>query len=1176
MRCSAIPTDIRPVFTVDSNSAANQQRQTNAAANPPANSTMLYPKTANPSGSKLCDMAVVVTSSSNKQQMSLLCQQQGPPSPADVFGYCANTLRDAAAQHLSHEKGPEAGAEQPQEPTAIHNIVYMNALEEPIEQNSRASTVHSLQGAAATAGTQAPTCSWLPSHCEATTAAAEGNTLMEREAAATGVKALVTSAEATGVAKRALKLGEGLAGMADEGVVEEAAKPEQAETVPTLTLTASSGRRTPRGPNHISAELRSLFNTSAHDVPRTKVISASTFPAGTLRTAPKTELVRSSVAHLLPSPSSSRLEAPSSHNEHLNPRTLEKKSKHHLKRRASSTLATEDSAAGANKQPLPYPGRAASTHGSTAVRPFMLSLISTEPRPRSALPPAAVCVEAVAPPGHVMAVRNECLPGELQQGIRSKTYGTDAEGIGSEESDEGDDIIGTGKAVKWESPRGASIWHSATSTSGSDREVEATQEEEAAMLVIERTANAFLSAAGEKKKRKDSGIVVRHNEDDWTKRPGRRKLGRVTRQDHTAATYHTIASTTTTRCSLLEGDEGTNSHHLIIKSLPSASASPPWHYMTAAVRAVPPPDELPRPSLGVKSKPRHHGGSTMILPAVAVAGACAEKATTATEKAITATETLLNKSAAHQGPAKRLQAGDSASRLRHNAHNGLTRSSSTAHLQRPPSSSPTLKSGSSSKVHSATHVHTTRHILGVKLVVTEPIAHDCKEPLVVLASRYRPIHRWIYDNLSVVSTDVPDPAPGDCLRSVVRWMQTATAHVALSQFDVPLHSSLEHRYYGMALRARRCGQHVDLHCSDPMSAPCRSMVPSPCSVHEDRKLAEMLQQQESLPNAWSSRRSEREKSAPRQVYNVPPITQRPKKVLKVVERPKLLVGDHYQAVIPSPAVQLPPSPTAEELQLMGSMVYDITNADDMEAASICAGGDNGHARSNNRVFIKEEADLQQQAAAGMSCQGMSPAEEKLVAAPFYSYVGGTMSFKQGRIKHQVSPSLLLCEESGMTLSYPSHSNQAIGRRCMKKLSREGDLHRRHSIMDATVKELDCNLGEKHLKLLGMTHAGFKAQGCWTPREEDAFAAGIKQHDREFELIQRDQLPQKSMSQLICYYYNVWKLRYTQAANDWHVKRKARKSHRALDAAGFPRSSISSSDDDEEGRGGQQEDEDESS
>ena len=45
-------------------------------------------------------------------------------------------------------------------------------------------------------------------------------------------------------------------------------------------------------------------------------------------------------------------------------------------------------------------------------------------------------------------------------------------------------------------------------------------------------------------------------------------------------------------------------------------------------------------------------------------------------------------------------------------------------------------------------------------------------------------------------------------------------------------------------------------------------------------------------------------------------------------------------------------------------------------------------------------------------------------------------------------------------------------------------------------------------------------------EFEFVASGVRQHDREFELIQRDHLPHKTMSQLICYYYNVWKLRYT--------------------------------------------------
>ena len=29
-------------------------------------------------------------------------------------------------------------------------------------------------------------------------------------------------------------------------------------------------------------------------------------------------------------------------------------------------------------------------------------------------------------------------------------------------------------------------------------------------------------------------------------------------------------------------------------------------------------------------------------------------------------------------------------------------------------------------------------------------------------------------------------------------------------------------------------------------------------------------------------------------------------------------------------------------------------------------------------------------------------------------------------------------------------------------------------------------------------------------------------------------------QLISYYYNIWKLRYTRAANEWHLQRRAQK------------------------------------
>lgn len=70
--------------------------------------------------------------------------------------------------------------------------------------------------------------------------------------------------------------------------------------------------------------------------------------------------------------------------------------------------------------------------------------------------------------------------------------------------------------------------------------------------------------------------------------------------------------------------------------------------------------------------------------------------------------------------------------------------------------------------------------------------------------------------------------------------------------------------------------------------------------------------------------------------------------------------------------------------------------------------------------------------------------------------------------------------------------------------------------------------------LGLTLMGSKTQRLWAEKEEVAFADGVRRHDREFELIQRDFLPHKTMSQLICYYYNVWKLRYTKVSDEQNV------------------------------------------
>ena len=43
--------------------------------------------------------------------------------------------------------------------------------------------------------------------------------------------------------------------------------------------------------------------------------------------------------------------------------------------------------------------------------------------------------------------------------------------------------------------------------------------------------------------------------------------------------------------------------------------------------------------------------------------------------------------------------------------------------------------------------------------------------------------------------------------------------------------------------------------------------------------------------------------------------------------------------------------------------------------------------------------------------------------------------------------------------------------------------------------------------------GSKTKAQWTEKEEVAFAEGVRHHDREFELIQRDYLPHKTMGQV---------------------------------------------------------------
>jgi hypothetical protein len=119
--------------------------------------------------------------------------------------------------------------------------------------------------------------------------------------------------------------------------------------------------------------------------------------------------------------------------------------------------------------------------------------------------------------------------------------------------------------------------------------------------------------------------------------------------------------------------------------------------------------------------------------------------------------------------------------------------------------------------------------------------------------------------------------------------------------------------------------------------------------------------------------------------------------------------------------------------------------------------------------------------------------------------------------------------------------EEIVARCVEGLTASLDLGSRHVVMDLAIRELDAEvLGPGDDRTLGVHLLGSKTRALWVEKDEASFAQGVKKHDREFELIQRDYLPHKTMSQLISYYYNVWKIRYTATSESHHAAKRAKK------------------------------------
>lgn len=101
------------------------------------------------------------------------------------------------------------------------------------------------------------------------------------------------------------------------------------------------------------------------------------------------------------------------------------------------------------------------------------------------------------------------------------------------------------------------------------------------------------------------------------------------------------------------------------------------------------------------------------------------------------------------------------------------------------------------------------------------------------------------------------------------------------------------------------------------------------------------------------------------------------------------------------------------------------------------------------------------------------------------------------------------------------------------------LPQRNAAMEALLASLDRQPENRQLQELGSARMGAKERQHWKPSEEDAFASGIAVHGRDFESLRDGYLPDRSVSDVVAYYYNVWKIRYNPAAQRWHAQRHAR-------------------------------------
>lgn len=97
---------------------------------------------------------------------------------------------------------------------------------------------------------------------------------------------------------------------------------------------------------------------------------------------------------------------------------------------------------------------------------------------------------------------------------------------------------------------------------------------------------------------------------------------------------------------------------------------------------------------------------------------------------------------------------------------------------------------------------------------------------------------------------------------------------------------------------------------------------------------------------------------------------------------------------------------------------------------------------------------------------------------------------------------------------------------------------------AAHEQLCSDLGEERSAALGLLAMGSDAhQGLLSDEEEATLEAGMREFGRAFHTIQLENVPSRTVFELIDYYYNVWKLHRTPRSRAWYEEKAAEESQR---------------------------------